>query len=124
MSAFATRSPDPRVGEVHRDVRLTVDGGPEEGAPAGSEGGAYERFVKGPRRLADRRHPAFAVGATPEDAIRAYAEAMGWGDVENVAELAGGDPCFTWGRTFTAGSVGFKAAGWEVPGGVVMTWWK
>jgi len=112
------------AAKLYQDVRLTVDSGPEDDSPNAGEGEAHERLVRKPYRVAKEGRPVFAVGATSEDAIRAYAAAMGWGVVENIAELASGDPSFTWGCTFTAGGTGFKAAGWDVPGGVVLTWWK
>jgi len=66
----------------------------------------------------------YAVGESPEDAIDLYAEAMGWGEVSSVSDLPCGAACFTWGRSFCAGGTSFKAAGWDVPGGVVLAWWK
>lgn len=66
----------------------------------------------------------YAVGETPEKAIEALAKFKGWGEITKVSDLDGGDPKYTWGRRFCAGGTGMKAAGWEVPGGVVLTWWK
>lgn len=66
----------------------------------------------------------YAVGKTPEEAIERLSEFNGWGKVTKVSPLEGGDEKYTWGRRFCAGGTGFKAAGWEVPGGVVVTWWK
>lgn len=106
-------------------VRLTVDTGPEEPPADIPSGTVYDRYVRAPYRLAkDHVHGVFAVGRTPEEAIDSYAVAVGWGELEDIADLTCGDPCFTWGRTFTAGGTSFKAAGWDVPGGVVLTWWK
>lgn len=64
------------------------------------------------------------IGKTPEEAIVAAAEHKGWGEVTKIAPLDGGDPKYTWGRSFCADGTSMKAAGWSVPGGVVMTWWK
>lgn len=75
-------------------------------------------------RLADM-NVVWAIGATPEDAIRALcAERLGeFGeDMEPLGE--GGAPGFTWGFRFTADGTGCKAAGIHVPGGVILTWWK
>jgi hypothetical protein len=74
-------------------------------------------------RVAEDKLP-LSIGKTPEDAIRALAEEMEWGEVEMGAGLEGGDPKYTWGYRFRAGGTSFKAAGWSVPGGVVLTWWK
>jgi len=64
------------------------------------------------------------IGKTPEEAIVAAAAHKGWGEVTKIAPLEGGDPKYTWGRSFCADGTSMKAAGWSVPGGVVMTWWK
>ena len=66
----------------------------------------------------------YAVGVTPEEAILALAHFKGWGEVTKISNLEDGDPKYTWGRRFLAGGTGMKAAGWSVPGGVVLTWWK
>lgn len=67
----------------------------------------------------------YAVGSTPIEAIESLARAKDWGQVANVHDLEGDDDGhFTWGRRFTAGGTGFKAAGQRVPGGYVVTWWK
>lgn len=113
------------ASRLYEDVRVVVDAGPEHDEPESADGDAHDRYVRKPYRLAKERSlPVFAAGATPEDAIRSYAEAMGWGEVTSLADLPGGEPCFTWGRSFTAGGTSFRAAGWDVPGGVVVTWWK
>lgn len=65
-----------------------------------------------------------AVGKTPEECIKVAAESKGWGEITKIADLEGGDPKYTWGRSFRADGTSMKAAGWSVPGGVVMTWWK
>lgn len=66
-----------------------------------------------------------AVGKTPEDAIKNLSESKGWGNVEMGAELES-DPSdrFDWGFRFHAGGTSFKAAGVNMPGGCVLTWWK
>lgn len=69
-------------------------------------------------------HGVFAVGGSPKDAICSLADAKEWGEVRHIEPLESGDPAYTWGRRFTAGGTGFKAAGQRVPGGYVVTWWK
>jgi nucleotide-binding universal stress UspA family protein len=64
-----------------------------------------------------------SIGKTPEDAIVALAKELEWGEVFMGAPLEGDGP-YTWGYRFLAGGTSFKAAGWSVPGGVVLTWWK
>jgi hypothetical protein len=64
------------------------------------------------------------IGKTPEEAIAAAALHNGWGEVTKITDLEEGDPKYTWGRRFYAEGTSMKAAGWSVPGGVVMTWWK
>jgi hypothetical protein len=73
-----------------------------------------------------RRERVFAVGPTPGDAIRALAIAKDWGEVKMGAQLDGGEQTdrFDWGLRFTAGGTGFKAAGYHLPGGCVITWWS
>jgi hypothetical protein len=66
----------------------------------------------------------YAVGKTPEECIRAYAASQDFGPVETITELEEGDPKYTWGRRFYVGGTSMKAAGWAVPGGVIMTWLK
>jgi hypothetical protein len=75
-------------------------------------------------RLLALQEEIYAVGNTPEEAVLALARFKGWGEVGKIDELDGGDPKYTWGRRFTAGGTGMKAAGWSVPGGFVLTWWK
>jgi hypothetical protein len=75
-------------------------------------------------RLLALQEEIYAVGLLPEDAIKALAKFKGWGEVTQISDLEGGDKKYTWGRRFCAGGTGMKAAGWEVPGGVVLTWWK
>jgi hypothetical protein len=83
---------------------------PEGGAPVGG--------VETTRRI-------YAVGPTPEDAIRALAAERKWGAVEMGSDLEGGDePDLGWGRFFSAGGTGMKAAGCHVPGGAAVLWWK
>jgi hypothetical protein len=68
----------------------------------------------------------WSVGATPKDAIEALCKARWGGTLELLGEpLTGGDPLFTWGYRFISDNgTGFKAAGIDIPGGVVLTWWK
>ena len=77
-------------------------------------------------RDAALREEVYSVGKTPEECIQAAAKAFEWGAVTKIEDLPGGvdDERLTWGRRFLAGSTGFKAAGKELPGGCVMTWWK
>lgn len=75
-------------------------------------------------RLKTLQEELYAVGKTPEDAILALAHFKGWGDVTNITPLEGGDPKYTWGKSFYADGTSMKAAGWTVPGGSVLTWWK
>ena len=83
----------------------------------------FEEVAEIARRLA-LQDEIYAVGKTPEDCILAAAKAQGWGDVTKVTDLEGGDKQFTWGRRFLANGTSMKAAGWAVPGGLVLTWWK
>jgi len=73
----------------------------------------------------DGLNRVYAVGKTAREAIRAWAAERGVGevDVESFYELDG-DPKWHWGYGFNADGTSFKAAGQEVPGGVVLTWWK
>lgn len=64
-----------------------------------------------------------AVGNGPDECIHAAAKAKGWGEITGIRPLEDGDPKYTWGRRFYADGTSMKAAGWEVPGGFVMTWW-
>lgn len=66
---------------------------------------------------------AKAVGANPEEAIRSMARDRGWGEVKMGSKIEDGDG-YDWGYRFTADGTGFKAAGVNVPGGCVLTWWK
>jgi hypothetical protein len=68
----------------------------------------------------------WSIGATPKDAIEALCKARWGGTLEHLGEpLTGGDPDYTWGYRFTSDDgTGFKAAGVEIPGGYVVTWWK
>jgi hypothetical protein len=82
----------------------------------------FEQVAEIARMLAlqDEIH---AVGQTPEECILAAAKKIGWGEITKITDLEGGDPKYTWGRRFYADGTSMKAAGWEVPGGLVMTWW-
>ena len=75
-------------------------------------------------RLTALHEEIYAVGQTPEEAIKELAMSLKWGTITGFALLEGGDPKYTWGRRFCANGTGMKAAGWSVPGGVVLTWWK
>lgn len=74
----------------------------------------------------------WAVGRTPDDAIRALCEARYLGELQwgTVRMLPSGDTDkYTWGCRFKAGNglargqATYRAAGIHVPGGVVLTWW-
>lgn len=62
----------------------------------------------------------FAVGKTPEEAIRNR-----WGKVTSIEDLPGGDDeAFDWGRRFrTADGTSMKAAGKTIHNYAVLTWW-
>ena len=79
-----------------------------------------------PETLAELRktHEIYSVGDTPEKAIGSLGLKLEWGIIADIRDLAGGAEEFDWGRRFTAGGAGMKAAGWHVPGGVVLSWWK
>lgn len=66
----------------------------------------------------------WAVGKTPEEAIRALCEARLGKFGGELTSLEGGDERYTWGFRFTADGTSCKAAGVHVPGGVILTWWK
>lgn len=66
----------------------------------------------------------YSVGTTPEECVTALAREKGWGKVERISVLDGGDSGYAWGFRFVAGGTGFKAAGRKVPGGFACTWWK
>ena len=90
---------------------------------AREQAGEVKRLEDALRRAVDSI--PHSVGKTSEDAIRALAKDKGWGEVEMGEPLGpGSDPVYTWGFRFHAGGTSFKAAGWGVPGGVVLTWWK
>ncbi len=66
----------------------------------------------------------YAFGTSPEDAIGTFAETQGWTDATIGEAIHGGDDRYTWGFHWRADGTSMKAAGWHVPGGVVLTWWK
>ncbi len=75
-----------------------------------------------------RTVPVHAVGATVELCVEAFL--TGLGDTLEPGSLrideADSAPGFQWGARFASarGGSGFKAAGRDVPGGRVMTWWS
>lgn len=69
-------------------------------------------------------HGVYAVGASPQEAIRAFSLARGWGEPQIADPLQGDTDRFDWGFRFVADGTGFKAAGQDVPGGTLLTWWK
>lgn len=83
----------------------------------------FEVVASEARDAALRDH-IHAVGKTPADCIVAAADSKQWGEVTDISPLEGGDPKYTWGRRFYADGTSMKAAGWEIPGGFIMTWWK
>lgn len=68
----------------------------------------------------------WSVGATPELAIEALCKARWGGTLEKLCDpLESRDGLHTWGYRFLSDNgTGFKAAGIEVAGGFVCTWWK
>lgn len=64
----------------------------------------------------------YSVGNTPKDAIEALGKKLEWGALDNFEELDGDG--YDWGFRFTADTTSMKAAGMNVPGGVILTWWK
>ncbi len=71
--------------------------------------------------LSDTLH---AMGESPEDCLTALADSHEWGKVTDISPLEGGDPKYTWGRRFRVDDTSMKAAGWQIPGGFILTWWK
>lgn len=72
-----------------------------------------------------RMDAIWSVGKTPADAIAAFCLARTGKPVEEIGDLiVGSDKRFAWGFSFVCDGTSFKAAGINVPGGVVMTWWK
>lgn len=69
-------------------------------------------------------HCVYAFGETPEKAIQAFGEHVGWGKITGIGPLAGDNGRYHWGRSFLAGGTSMKAAGVNCPGGVILTWWK
>lgn len=65
----------------------------------------------------------WSVGATPRDAIVALCEARWGGKLEGELRPLDADDAYQWGHRFTSDGTHFKAAGINVPGGVVLTWW-
>lgn len=76
--------------------------------------------------IADVRktHEIVACGKTPQEALKSLGENLEWGELADFKDLGGGADEFEWGLRFTADGTGMKAAGWSVPGGVVVAWWK
>lgn len=67
----------------------------------------------------------YAVGRTPREAIEAFCLARMGMPLEHLGEPLGrGNPAYEWGFSFVVDGTGCKAAGINVPGGVVLTWWK
>lgn len=65
-----------------------------------------------------------SVGKSPMECIVALADSKEWGEVTDLSPLEGGDPKYTWGRRFHVDGDSMKTAGWEIPGGFILTWWK
>lgn len=70
----------------------------------------------------------WAVGKTPLEACDALARERWGGTVTELgAELPDDpneEPIYDWGYRFWSDGTSFKAAGINVPGGVLLTWWK
>ncbi len=86
---------------------------------------AHCRSMRRSATVVETNRQIYAVGTSPEQAIRNLARERHWGRVDMGADLAGSEyPDLTWGRHFTADGTSFKAAGCFVPGGAVVLWWK
>lgn len=84
-----------------------------------------QRANKLDRELFDvQRLAVQSVGGTPTEAIQALAEMKKWGEVnlDSIIPMEIGES-FDWCLSFRASHTGFKAAGRNVPGGVILTWW-
>lgn len=66
----------------------------------------------------------WAVGKTPLEACDALARERWGGTVEKLGAPLPGDDTYDWGYRFWSDGTSFKAAGVNVPGGVILTWWK
>jgi len=91
-------------------------------------GSAYPSYEGHDLRLADM-DTIWSVGRTPKEAIEALCEARWDGKLESELiplpdDPERSDPRYTWGFRFKSAGTGFKAAGIEVPGGFICTWWK
>ena len=75
-------------------------------------------------REAALRDEIYATGDSATGCVLALADFKGWGEVTDISPLDGGDPKYTWGCHFLADGTSMKAAGWEIPGGFILTWWK
>lgn len=76
----------------------------------------------------------WSIGLTPRDAVQAFCRVRLEGELEGELSplegdswshrRVGRDPRFTWSCRFLCDGTSFKAAGIDVPGGVILTWWK
>lgn len=68
----------------------------------------------------------WAVGASPQEAIASLAAARWSGSTETLrmGEALDDSEGYDWAYLFTSDGTSFKAAGINVPGGVVLTWWS
>jgi hypothetical protein len=67
----------------------------------------------------------YAVGRTPKEAIVAFCKERWNSKLEKIGEaLEPNHNGFDWGYRFILDGTSFKAAGVNIPGGAVLTWWK
>jgi hypothetical protein len=92
----------------------------EYGLPA--DYGKYREDFSG--RVQMFGHGIFAVGKTPEEAIVAMETERGNLPVEMGDPLGGNEAEYDWGFRYHANGTSMKAAGQNVPGGVILTWKK
>ena len=69
-------------------------------------------------------HAIWAVGKTPEDAIHGLFTERGIKMIDDLVVELKTENKFDWSARFTADGAWCKAAGVNVPGGVILTWWK
>lgn len=88
---------------------------------------AVQRCTELQQRVAElERYPVTAVGATVDEACRAFITEQS-GETDIIAEIsdlgAGGE--LDWGRRIRFTDGGFmKVGGFKVPGGFTLVWWK
>lgn len=70
------------------------------------------------------QHHVFAAGWSVPDCLEGFADSIGEKLDERYTVETGDEGPGTWVAHFSASGTGFKAAGFYVPGGCIMTWWK